>query len=429
MKDTAGRQMYRLAERLFPICRSITGNGVRETLSIIREELPELTLHEVPSGTPVFDWNIPKEWNIRDGYIENGAGERILDFKNNNLHIMGYSVPVDRYVSREELLQYVYVEETQPDAIPYVTSYYQERYGFCMTKKQRDALPEDTYHIAIDSSLQEGSLTYGELLIQGECEDEILVSTYICHPSMANNELSGPVVAAWLAKWVMNQKERHYSWRFLYLPETIGSITYLSIHLEELKKKVKAGFLLTCVGDNRTYSYIATRKGDTLSDRAAVNVLKSLYPEFNQYSFLHRGSDERQYDAPGVDLPVCVICRSKFGEYPEYHTSLDNMSLISPEGLEGAYRCMVRIGRLLHYYGYYRVNCLCEPQLGKRGLYPTVSKKGSYDDVLVMRDFLAYADGKTDLIEISNIIHASVEELIPVIDTLREYGLISFERG
>lgn len=428
MEKSMGQQMYDLAGKLFPICRSITGNGVRQTLRILQEVIPELTVHEVPSGTQVFDWTVPREWNIRGGYIENSRGERILDFAENNLHIMGYSIPVDRYVSREELLSYVYVEENQPDAIPYVTSYYAERFGFCMTKKQRDSLGEDTYHIVIDSTLTEGSLTYGELLIPGISQEEVLVSTYVCHPSMANNELSGPVVSAFLAKWVQNQKNLYYSYRFLFLPETIGSITYLSLHLEELKSKVKAGFLLSCVGDDRAYSYIATRKGNTLSDRAALNVLESFYPDFKRYSFLKRGSDERQYNSPGVDIPVCAICRSKFGDYPEYHTSLDDMSLISPEGLKGAYDCMVRIFRVLQYNGCYRVNCLCEPQLGRRGLYPTVSRKGSYDGIMVMRDFIAYADGETDLLTVSEILQVPVETLIPVIDKLTEQGLVSLER-
>lgn len=428
MIENVGQQMYSLAERMFPICRSITGEGVRQTLAIIKEYLPELNICEVPSGTPVFDWTVPKEWNIKDAYIENSAGEKIIDFKENNLHVMGYSVPVDKYVSLEELLQYVYVEEGQPDAIPYVTSYYKERFGFCMTKNQRDSLKEDTYHMVIDSTLEDGSLTYGELIIKGETEEEILVSTYVCHPSMANNELSGPAVSTFLAKWVKEQKNNHYSYRFLFIPETIGSITYLSTHMKEMQQKVKAGFLLSCVGDDRAYSYIPTRKGNTLSDRVALSVMESHYPEFIKYSFLKRGSDERQYNAPGVDIPVCVICRSKFGDYPEYHTSLDDMSLISPEGLYGAYKSLVRMFNVLQYYGYYKVNCFCEPQLGKRGLYPTISKKGSYDGVMAMRDFLAYADGETDLIEISKQIEVPVEELIPIIDKLTAQGLVTFER-
>lgn len=428
MECFMGQKMYELAGKLFPICRSITGDGVRQTLAFLQEEIPGMTIHEVPSGTAVFDWNVPKEWNIKGAFIENSKGERILDFADNNLSVMGYSLPVDEYVSLEELLPYIYVEENQPQAIPYVTSYYKERFGFCMKKSQKDSLKEDTYHIKIDSSLKEGSLTYGELLIPGEAEEEILISTYVCHPSMANNELSGPVVSVALAQWVMQQKSHHYSYRFLFIPETIGSITYLSTHLEEMKRKVKAGFLLSCVGDDRTYSYIPTRKGNTLSDQVAKNVLHFYYPDFKKYTFLDRGSDERQYNAPGVDIPVCGICRSKYGEYPEYHTSLDDMSLISPEGLEGAYQCMIQILNALQYNGYYKVNCLGEPQLGKIGLYPTISRKGSYDGILAMRDFLAYADGETDLLEISNLIKVPIVELIPIIEKLMQQDLISYER-
>ncbi len=423
-----GSNMYELAERLYPICRSITGNGVRETLGILKEMLPDMKIEEVPSGTPVFDWTVPKEWNITEAYIENSAGVRIIDFQKNNLHVLGYSIPVDIYVSREELLQYVYVEENQPDAIPYVTSYYKERFGFCMSKNMRDSLPQDTYHCVIKSSLTQGNLTYGELVIPGSSAEEILISTYVCHPSMANNELSGPVVCAYLAKWLTEQTNRHFTHRFLFIPETIGSITYLSLHLQEMQQHVKAGFLLSCVGDDRTYSYIPTRKANTLSDQVALNVLNSVYPGYMKYSFLDRGSDERQYNSPGVDLPVCVLCRSKFGEYPEYHTSLDDMSVISAEGLYGSYRLMIQILLCLQYYGYYQLKCLCEPQLGKRGLYPTVSKKGSYDGILAMRDFLAYADGETDLVAISDAIRVPVSELIPIIDKLLEQELITFER-
>lgn len=423
-----GIRMYELAERLFPICRSITGNGVRETLNIIKEYLPIMKIEEVKSGTPVFDWTVPKEWNISEAYIENSKGERVIDFEENNLHVLGYSIPIDIYLNKEELLTHVYVEENQPEAIPYVTSYYKERYGFCMSKNMRDELPEDTYHCVIKSSLTEGSLTYGEVVIPGESSEEILISTYVCHPSMANNELSGPAVATYLAKWLSEQKKLHYTHRFLFIPETIGSITYLSLHLHELQQNVKAGFLLSCVGDDRTYSYLPTRKGNTLSDRVAMNVLNSYYPEYKKYTFLDRGSDERQYNSPGVDIPVCVLCRSKFGVYPEYHTSLDDMSLISPNGLHGTYVLMTQILQCLEYYGYYQVKCLCEPQLGKRGLYPTISKKGSYDGVLAMRDFLAYADGETDLITISDSIKVPVSELIPIIEKVMEQELVTFER-
>lgn len=419
-----GNEMYQLAKELFPIDRSLTGDGVRQTLAILRRELPNLAIHEIPSGTQVFDWTVPKEWAIHQAYIENEHGNRIIDYKDLNLHVMGYSVPVDRWVDLEELKQYIYVQKGQPDAVPYVTSYYVPRYGFCMSERQRDSLPSGQYHMVIDSELFDGSLTYGELVIPGKEDKEILISTYICHPSMANNELSGPVLASALAKKVSAQANRKYTYRFLWIPETIGSITYLSQHLTHMKNHTIAGFVLSCVGDDRTYSYVPSRNGNTLADRVARNVLSFHYPEYKHYSYLDRGSDERQYNAPGVDLPVCVVCRSKYGEYPEYHTSLDDLNLISPKGLQGTYDVYESILDAIEYNAFYRIKCLCEPQLGKRGMYPTVSQKGSYDAVKSMVDFIAYADGKKDLIDISNIIHVPITHLIPLIVKLTEANLL-----
>ena len=419
-----GQKMYDLCAELFPICRSITGNGVRETLNILKREFPGMKIYEVPSGTEVFDWTVPKEWNIRDAWIKDSTGRKIIDFKENNLHVLGYSLPIDQKVSLSELKQMVYVQKEQPDVIPYVTSYYKERSGFCMTANMLAALSEDEYHVFIDSELTDGSLTYGEIMIPGETEEEIFFSTYICHPSMANNELSGPSVTIQLAKYIEKIPKRHYSYRIIFIPETIGSITYLSRHLECMKERVVAGFNLSCVGDNRTYSYIQSRYGDTLADKVAQNVLGYHYPQYITYSFLDRGSDERQYNAPGVDLPVCAICRSKYGEYPEYHTSKDDMSLISPKGLEGAYEVYRQCIEALEWNAYYQVQCLCEPQLGKRGLYPTISQKGSYDSIMAMRDLIAYADGRNDLIDISKIIHVPVQELIPIVEKLLEHNIL-----
>lgn len=421
-----GDEMYALCDRLFPICRSITGNGVRETLRVLQSICPAMTLHEVPTGTQVFDWTVPKEWNIRDAWIKNSKGEKILDFAKSNLHVMGYSIPVNQKVTLEELLPLIHTQPDQPDAIPYVTSYYKERYGFCMSQEQKDALQEDTYHIYIDSDLKDGSLTYGEILIpstEGN-KDEIFLSTYVCHPSMANNELSGPAVTIYLAKWLWEMKHCRYNYRIIFIPETIGAITYLSQHLPEMKKNIRAGFNISCVGDDRTYSYVASRYGNTLADKVAKNVLSFRYPEYKRYSFLQRGSDERQYNAPGVDLPVCAVCRSKYAEYPEYHTSKDNMGLISPTGLQGAYEVYRDMIEALEYNHKYRIQCLGEPQLGKRGLYPTISQKGSSGAVRVMSNFISYADGTNDLMDISNIIGIAVNQLIPVVDELVKEGLV-----
>ena len=419
-----GEEMYSLVKELFPICRSITGNGVRQTLSIIKRELPELSIIEVPTGTEVFDWTVPKEWNIRGGYIETMDHKKVIDFKDCNLHVMGYSLPIDEVLTRDELMEMVYTIPEQPDVIPYVTSYYKERRGFCMSENQRLQLNEDLYHVCIDSSLKEGCLTYGELLIPGESDKEIFLSTYICHPSMANNELSGPAVAVALAKYIKANANRKYTYRIIFIPETIGSITYLSKNVDYMKQHVIAGYNISCVGDDRTYSYVESPYADTLADRVAQNVLHFHYPEYKRYSFLHRGSDERQYCSPMVGLSLCAICRSKYEEYPEYHTSADNLSLVTPTGLYGAYEVFRKCIDLLENNANYKVTVMCEPQLGKRGLYPTLSRRGSINDTRKMTAFIAYADGKHDLIDISNKIGVDTQELFPMINKLMECHLI-----
>ena len=410
--------MYALAGRLFPICRSITGEGFRKSLNILCEEVPDIKVYEVPSGTPVFDWVVPKEWNIRGGGIYRCNGEKVIDFEDSNLHIIGYSAPIHDIVSREKLLEHIHTQPDQPDLIPYITSYYKERWGFCMSENQKKTLTDEKYRVEIDSSFKDGSLTYGDLLIPGESEKEILITTYLCHPSMANNELSGPAVIVELMKYVQQLANRRYSYRFVINPETIGSITYLSRNLETLQKNVVAGFVLRCVGDDRTYSYIESKHGFTLADRVLQNVLRFHYPNYKHYSFLKRGSDERQYNSAGVDLPVCGFCRSKYEEYPEYHTSADNMELISPEGLLGAYEVMEKVINTLENNYHFRMNCVCEPQLGKRGLYPTISQKGTYGAVKTLTNFIAYADGRSDLIDISNIINVPTTELITIKEKL-----------
>ncbi|MED1873007.1 DUF4910 domain-containing protein [Brevibacillus borstelensis] len=422
-EDNLGQKMFDLVAELFPICRSITGNGVRESLQIIQKVVP-LSIHEVPTGTQVFDWTIPKEWNIRDAYIQDEDGNKIVDFKKNNLHIVGYSTPIDAWVDFDELDMHLYSLENQPDAIPYITSYYSERWGFCISHQQRMKLDRNRkYRVYIDSDLTHGSLTYGELILPGKTEQEVFLSAYICHPSMANNELSGPVVTAFLAEWLMSI-ERKYTYRIVFIPETIGSITYLSRNLEQMKKNIIAGFNITCVGDSRSYSFLPTRYGTTLSDKVALYILENKHPDFVKYSFLERGSDERQYCSPGVDLPVASIMRTKYGEYPEYHTSLDNLDLVSAEGLYGAFDVLQDCIKLIEKNEKYQINCLCEPQLGKRGLYSTLSAKGSADSVRSMMNFIAYADGTNDLIDISRIINMPVSELDQIIAKLIDADLL-----
>ena len=425
--ENKGEEIYRLTEKIFPICRSITGKGVRETLSIINEYLSpdniQFDIKEVPSGTEVFDWTVPKEWDIRSAYIEDESGKKIIDMKDNNLHVLGYSMPIDKWVTLEELRSMVYTQPDQPDLIPYVTSYYKERSGFCMSQKMLDSLPEGKYHVFVDSELFNGSLTYAELILKGKTSEEIMLSSYTCHPSMANNECSGPALLSAIIKYVNTIKDRKYTYRFVLNPETIGALTYLSINSDHLKEHLKAGIVLSCVGDDRDYSVIHSKYADTITDKSLTAILKHK-PKCSEYSFLKRGSDERQYNAPGIDLPVIGFCRSKYGEFPEYHTSADNMDIVSPEGFRGSYETLVQWIDCMELNEKYRINVLGEPQLGKRNLYPTISQKGAHNSVMTMRDFIAYADGRNDLFDIAEIIGVDPCELLPIVDQLLDKKLI-----
>ena len=419
-----GREMFERAKELFPICRSIMGDGVRQTFDILRRYMPDMTLHEVPTGTKVFDWTIPNEWTIREAYIENESGEHIVDMKVNNLHVMGYSTPVDEWMDLADLREHIYTLKDQPDLIPYCTSYYKERWGFCMSEDLLSQLPEGRYHAYIDSELKPGSLTYGELLIPGESSEEIFFSSYICHPSMANNECSGPVVLSKLAQYLQSQPHRRYSYRIVLLPETIGAITYISKNLDVMKKNIIAGFNVTCVGDDRTYSIVHSRYANTLADKVLMNVIKGQDPDFCEYSYLERGSDERQYQAPGVDIPLVCFCRSKYHVYPEYHTSGDNLDIISPDGLAGSLEVLIKCTQALENNYRYKIKCLCEPQLGKRGLMPTTSNKESYKDTLILKDISAYADGTNDIFELSDCIGHCVSDMLPTLRKMVDAGLL-----
>jgi aminopeptidase-like protein len=422
--DSCGKKMISWAHDLFPICRSITGDGILETISYIKNIHSELTLITFNTGDIVFDWIIPKEWNIVDAYIEHESGKRFAEFIKHNLHILNYSKPVNKWMSKESLLSHIHTQPDQPDWIPYVTSYYEERWGFCMSENDKLKLPSGKYHAYIDSKLEKGELNVAEILISGYSEKEIFFSTYICHPSMTNNELSGPVLQMALIdhikKYYIKSK---YSYRFIFVPETIGSIAYLSRKYKEMKKNIICGFNLSCVGDNRAYSHIESRLGETLADFA---VEASLIGKSNvkKYSFLDRGSDERQYCSPGIDLPVCGFSRSKYGEYPEYHTSADNFDVISEEGLMGSFEIMSNIISSFETCLVPKNTILCEPQLSNRGLYPTISKKGRNKNLELRMNILSYADGIKNVFELAKIFNSTLSDVNLEIGILMDNGLL-----
>ncbi len=410
--------LHALAERLFPIHRSLTGDGVRESLSIIAEYVPGLTIHEVPSGTPVLDWTVPDEWNVESAFLEGPEGERILDVGNCNVHLVSYSEPVDSYLSLDDLQERLHSDPEHRDAIPYVTSYYHRTWGFCLSADQRDQLVDGQYHAVINATLDPGSLTYGELVIPGETNHEVLLTTYICHPSLANNELSGPMVAVGLARWLMTLPSRRYTYRIVFAPETIGAITYIDRNLDTLRSNVVAAINLTCIGDDGDYSFLASRTGNTAIDRIAHRVVHT-YPRPVEYSYLDRGSDERHYGMPGVDVPMVSLMRTKYGVYPEYHTHLDDLTVVTPTGLQGGLDlvrdCLVE----LEQSDYYQSTVLAEPQLGRRGLYHTMHARTVANEVLLRTNVLAYADGQhsvADMVDLFNVreqdVHAIVDELV-----------------
>lgn len=411
-------RMIAFARSYFPIYRSITGNGVRESLRLIQTILPALTIHEVPSGTKCFDWSVPEEWNIRDAYIIDPLGNKICDFKQNNLHVVGYSQPIDTEMSLDEIQLHLHSLPDQPDAIPYITSYYGKNWGFCLSEHQRMTLKKGTYKVFIDSEFSNGSLSYGEFIIPGRRKEEIFFSTNICHPSMANNETSGPTVLTFVAEIAAQLKNPEYTYRFIFIPETIGAIAYLDKHLAHLKERVIAGFNVSCAGDERVYSYLSSRMENTLADKVLLHVLRHTDPAFIRYSYLERGSDERQYCYPGVDLPVCGFMRSKYGEFPEYHTSLDNFDVVTAKGLQGSFEVLERIIVALENNKIYSGTVLCEPQLGKRGLYPKISTKKTKSIVQNMMNTLVYADGARDVLDIADKINCPVWDVLPIIEQL-----------
>ncbi|EAK3943370.1 DUF4910 domain-containing protein [Campylobacter jejuni] len=420
-----GKAMYELACELFPIPRSITGQGFRASLELLNKTLGGgiLKFHSIKSGTKVFDWIVPDEWNVKEAYIITPEGEKICDFKKHNLHLLNYSEAIDKEIELEELQDHLYSIEEMPDAIPYVTSYYKRRWGFCLTHNERKKLKKGKYKVYIDAKHDEnGVLDYADFILPStqNSKDEILISTYLCHPSMANNELSGPVVSIFLAKWLLSLKERKYNYRFVIIPETIGSIVYLSKHLEHLKKYVKAGFVLSCLGDDHAYSLIHTPKENTLSDKVALHTLKNK-ENFKAFSFLDRGSDERQYNAPLVNLGIVGVCRTRYGDYDGYHNSKDDLNFISEKGLMGGLSSIQEMILNLEINAVYENTIVCEPNLGKRGLYHTLS---TANDIPLACNFLAYCDGENDIIDIANILNMQAYEFKELLEKIKFYGLV-----
>jgi len=393
-EKSMGRQIYQLIAELYPICRSITGDGFRQTMEILRRHVP-LKIHEVPSGTRVFDWTVPKEWNIRDAYVKNSRGEKIIDFQKSNLHVLNYSIPVNRIVSLEDLKEHLFTLPDHPDWIPYKTSYYKEDWGFCLSHKQFRALEEGQYEVVIDSSLENGFLTYGELCLEGEEEAEILISTHACHPSLANDNLSGISLATMLAKH-LGTVTRRFSYRFLFIPGTIGAITWLCLNESSLSR-IKNGIVITGVGDNGNITYKKSRRGDAEIDCAACHILRQSARPGRILEFSPYGYDERQFCSPGFNLPVGRFSRTPYGEYPEYHTSADNLEFVRTEALDDSFVKLRAILDVLENDGLFiNRNPKCEPQLGKRGLYSSLGP-----DKLSLLWVLNLSDGGHSLLGIA----------------------------
>ena len=405
------KKYYNIAKKkLYPLTRSLTGQGVRSTLKIIQKEFPKLKIKKLKSGTKVFDWNIPQEWNVSDAYVIDKYNNKIIDFKKINLHLVGYSTSIKKHLSKQELFKNLYFLKNQPKAIPYITSYYKRRWGFCVSYIQYKNLDKryssnDKFKVVINSSLNKnGNLNYGELILKGKSKKEILISTYICHPSMANNELSGPIVSMGLINYFRNKK-LNKTLRFIFIPETIGSISYLSKNIKYLKENVIGGYNLSCIGDERQHSCMFSKYQNSPSDEAVIEAYKLLkIKDYKVYSFLKRGSDERQYNSPGIDLKISSIFRTKYGEYSEYHTSLDNFNLVTTKGCAGGFNVARKSIEILLERIYPKCRVMCEPQMGKRGLYPTLSKKNEKKLTRSYMDFLQYADGTNSLEKISNLI-------------------------
>jgi aminopeptidase-like protein len=394
-----GRELHQFAAELYPICRSITGNGIRETLKKIQKHVP-LEIHEVKSGTEVFDWEVPKEWNIRDAYIKDASGRRVVDFQEHTLHVLNYSLPIHTRLTLGELRQHLHTIPEHPDWIPYRTSYYKPDWGFCLTDKQLQALPEGEYEVSIDSTLEDGALSYGEYYLPGETGEEVLISVHACHPSLANDNLSGLAVATFLARLLTGKKLR-YSYRFVFIPGTIGAITWLACN-RDTAKHIRHGLVLTCIGDAGGFHYKKSRREDAEIDRVMAHVLRHSGEAAEILEFSPYGYDERQYCSPGFNLPVGCLMRSVWGTFPEYHTSADNLHFIQPEKLaRSLHVCAEAVNVLENNRTYLNQNPFCEPQLGKRNLYRSTGGGSIHEEIHARLWVLNLSDGQHSLLDIA----------------------------
>lgn len=420
--DLEGREAYAIIEALYPICRSITGDGVRQSLRLLQQTIP-LSVHEIPSGKQVFDWVVPNEWSIRDAYIKNSAAERVVDFQKNNLHVLNYSIPVHRTMCLAELRPHLFTLPETPDWVPYRTSYYKETWGFCLSQRQLDQMKDEEYEVCIDSTLKPGSLTYGEYLMQGATDDEVLISTHLCHPSLCNDNLSGVAIAARLAS-LLKGLDLRYSYRFVWIPGTVGAIAWLALN-EHLLPRIKNGLVLSCVGDEGRFTYKRSRRGNAEIDRVVEHVLRSAEQDFELLDFTPYGYDERQYCSPGINLPVGCLMRTPNGKYPQYHTSADDLNLVTAPALAGSLFHLLRIVATLEgNYRYLNLNSKCEPQLGRRGLYRQTGGTNNSGFEEAMLWMLNLSDGDRSVLDIAERSKVGFSELAEVAEVLVQHDLL-----
>jgi aminopeptidase-like protein len=423
LTEEIGEEIFALAAKIYPICRSITGNGVRDTLGLLAAHI-DLEVHEVPTGTAVFDWTIPREWNIRDAYIKDRHGQKVVDFNKSNLHVMSYSVPVRKHVPLAELKQHIHTLPEQPDLIPYRTSYYAEDWGFCLPHRQFENLQDQTYEVLIDASLEDGNLTYGEYLHKGETTDEFLLSAHVCHPSLANDNCSGVALLTHLAKRMAGLRTR-YSYRFLFAPGTIGAITWLARN-EQTCQGIKHGLVISMVGDGGGPTYKKSRRGNAKIDRAMIHSLRHSGLTPTILDFFPYGYDERQYCSPGFNLPVGLFQRSRFGKIPQYHTSADNLDFIRSSHLARSFRLIVDALDVIENDAVYRnVMPKCEPQLGKYGLYGAVGGKDATAANMAMLWILNLSDGRHSLLDIAERADLPFTVVRSTAQQLQQHGLLT----